>query len=190
MPITKIDGKKKNGKQGYRVRVNFTDAYGKARQVERTVYGIEDAKEAEWQLNLSCKEATPSAITLETLSFRYFAAQKHEVRESTLSKNRCIFETHILPLLGENRIDKLNVKNRVMVLPNYTKQIKELLDLNKPKQSLIDTLIDTIIIDENRNISIKFKYDVIPKINFKYENRNLARNPYGRKGKNELNISN
>ena len=121
MPITKIDGKKKNGKQGYRVRVNFTDAYGKARQVERTVYGIEDAKEAEWQLNLSCKEATPSAITLEMLSFRYFAAQKHEVRESTLSKNRCIFETHILPLLGENRIDKLNVK----VLEDWKTAINE-----------------------------------------------------------------
>ena len=56
-----------------------------------------------------------------------------------------------------------------MVLPNYTKQIKELLDLNKPKQSLIDTLIDTIIIDEKRNISIKFKYDVIPEINFQYK---------------------
>ena len=102
--------------------------------------------------------------------------------ESKLRKiNECI---------NNEELNKLNVKNRVMVLPNYTKQIKELLDLNKPKQSLIDTLIDTIIIDENRNISIKFKYDVIPKINFKYENRNLARNPYGRKGKNELNISN
>ena len=121
MPITKIDGKKKNGKQGYRVRINFTDAYGKARQVERTVYGIEEAKETEWQLNLSCKAATPSAITLEMLSFRYFAAQKHEVRESTLSKNRCIFETHILPLLGENRIDKLNVK----VLEDWKTAINE-----------------------------------------------------------------
>ncbi|MBE7025017.1 MAG: site-specific integrase [Ruminococcaceae bacterium] len=109
MPITKIDGKKKNGKQGYRVRVNFTDAYGKARQVERTVYGIEEAKETEWQLSLSCKETTPSAITVEALSVRYFAAQKHEVRESTLAKNQCIYETHILPFLGKNRIDKLNV---------------------------------------------------------------------------------
>ena len=121
MPITKIDGKKKNGKQGYRVRVNFTDAYGKARQVERTVYGIEEAKETEWQLNLSCKEATPSAITVEALSVRYFAAQKHEVRESTLSKNRCIFDTHILPLLGENRIDKLHVK----VLEDWKTAINE-----------------------------------------------------------------
>ena len=31
--------------------------------------------------------------------------------------------------------------------------------------------------------SIKYKYDVVPEINFKYENRNLVRNPYGKKGK-------
>ena len=60
------------------------------------------------------------------------------------------------------------------------------MDLNKPKKELIDTLIDRIVIDKNRNITIKYKYDVVPEINFKYENRNLARNPYGRKGKNNV----
>ena len=43
--------------------------------------------------------------------------------------------------------------------------------------------VDKIVIDENRNITILFKYDVIPEINFMYENRNLVRNPYGRNGK-------
>ena len=85
--------------------------------------------------------------------------------------------------INNEEIKKLNIKNKVIVLPNYTKKIKELLDLKKPKKTLTDTLIDTIVIDEKRNICIKFKYDVIPMINFKYENRNLARNPYGRKGK-------
>ena len=60
------------------------------------------------------------------------------------------------------------------------------MDLNKPKKELIDTLIDRIVIDKNRDITIKYKYDVVPEINFKYENRNLARNPYGRKGKNNV----
>ena len=43
--------------------------------------------------------------------------------------------------------------------------------------------IDKIVIDENRNINIIFKYDVMPEINFRYENRNLVRNPYGKNGK-------
>ena len=76
----------------------------------------------------------------------------------------------------KNKIE--NIKNKANILPDYTKKIKKLLDLNKPKKELIDALIDKIVIDENRNINIKFKYEVIPEINFKYENRNLSRNPY------------
>lgn len=85
--------------------------------------------------------------------------------------------------IKNEEIKKLNIKNKSAILPNYTKRIKELLDLKKTKKALIDTLIDRIVIDEKRNIYIMFKYEVIPNINFKYENRNLSRNPYGRKGK-------
>ena len=85
--------------------------------------------------------------------------------------------------IKNEEIKKLNIKNKSAILPNYTKRIKELLDLKKPKKALIDTLIDRIVIDEKRNIYIMFKYEVIPNINFKYETRNLSRNPYGRKGK-------
>ena len=80
--------------------------------------------------------------------------------------------------IKNEEIKKLNIKNKSAILPNYTKRIKELLDLRKPKKSLIDTLIDTIVIDEKRNICIKFKYDVIPTIKFKYENKNLFRKSY------------
>ena len=49
MPITKVTGKK-NGKQKYRVRVNYTDSFGKAQQIERTAYGLDEAKEIEQEL--------------------------------------------------------------------------------------------------------------------------------------------
>lgn len=87
-------------------------------------------------------------------------------------------------IIEEEKIKKQNIKNKANILPDYTKKIKELLDLQKPKKELINTLIDKIVIDENRNIDIIFKYDVIPEINFMYENRRLVRNPYGKKGKN------
>ncbi len=86
-------------------------------------------------------------------------------------------------IIEEEKIKKQNIKNKANVLPDYSKKIKELLDLNKPKKELINTLIDKIVIDENRNINIIFKYDVIPKISFMYENRYLIRNPYGKNGK-------
>ena len=89
-------------------------------------------------------------------------------------------------IIEEEKIKKQNIKNKANILPDYTKKIKELLDLKKTKKELINTLVDKIIIDENRNINIIFKYDIIPEINFMYENRNLVRNPYGKKGKNRI----
>ena len=85
--------------------------------------------------------------------------------------------------IENQNVKKYKMKNKANILPDYTKRIKKILDLNKPKKELIDTLVDKIVIDKDRNITICFKYDIVPEVIFKYENRNLARNPYGRKGK-------
>ena len=50
MPIYKMKGKK-DGKQKYRVRINYIDSYGKARQIERVTYGNEEAKQLERELS-------------------------------------------------------------------------------------------------------------------------------------------
>ena len=121
MPITKIDGKKKNGKQGYRVRVNYTDAYGKARQIERTAYGSEEAKEMEQQLRLQTKEVNSSAITLDALAERYYSNRKNEIRESSLANAKGIFRREISSYLGKFRIDKLSVQ----ILEDWKNTINE-----------------------------------------------------------------
>ena len=84
------------------------------------------------------------------------------------------------------QVKKYKIKNKSSVLPNYTKKIKKLLDLNKPKKELVHSLIDRIVIDENRVITIQYKYGVIPNCTFEYQNLNVARNPYGRKRKNQF----
>ena len=86
--------------------------------------------------------------------------------------------------IENQNVKKYKMKSKANILPDYTKKIKKLLDLNKPKKELIDTLVDKVVIDKDRNITICFKYDIVPEVTFKYENRNLERNPYGRKGKN------
>ena len=91
----------------------------------------------------------------------------------------------IVERIDEEKLKKYTSKNNQSILPNYIKKIKELLDLNKPKRELIEALIDKIIIDKDRNITIKFKYDVIPQIDFTYVEENKVRNPYGRAGKNK-----
>ena len=49
MPIYKMAGRR-DGKQKYRVRINFIDLLGKKRQIDRVVYGAEEAKLLELQL--------------------------------------------------------------------------------------------------------------------------------------------
>ena len=89
--------------------------------------------------------------------------------------------------INNDKIREYEIKNKLKELPDYTKKIKKLLDLNKPKKELIHTLVDKIVIDKNRIITIKYKYGVIPDCTFEYQNLNLVRTPYGRKGKNQYN---
>ena len=103
-----------------------------------------------------------------------------------LAKESEVKLKEINDLIDNENIKKYKIKNKVNVLPDYTKKIKKLLDLNKPKKELIDTLIDKIVIDKDRNITIYFKYDIVSVVSFKYENKNLIRNPDGRIGKNKI----
>ena len=89
----------------------------------------------------------------------------------------------IIEKIDEEELKKYTSRNNQSIIPNYIKKIKELLDLNKPKRELIEVLIDKIVIDKDRNITIKFKYDVISQIDFVYVEENKVRNPYGRKEK-------
>lgn len=86
--------------------------------------------------------------------------------------------------IDENQIKKYEKKNKSNELEDYTKKIKKLLDLNKSKKELVHSLIERIVIDEHRTITIQYKYGVIPDNVFEYKNLNIPRNPYGRKGKN------
>ena len=55
MPINKT-GIYKDKKPQYLVRVNYTDSYGKYKQVERTVYGKAEAEAEERKLCFELKD--------------------------------------------------------------------------------------------------------------------------------------
>lgn len=55
MPIYKMTDKngkniRKDGLQKYRVRINYTDSFGKSHQIDRVAFGAETAKQLELQL--------------------------------------------------------------------------------------------------------------------------------------------
>lgn len=112
MPIYKMKGSK-DGKQKYRVRVNYTDRSGKKQQVERVTFGSTEAKMLEAQLKKEYSgdnAETSSRITVSELYEQYMEAKRHEVRETTYDKTRRRLNGYVLPSLGDVRLDRLNVQ--------------------------------------------------------------------------------
>ena len=109
MPIYKMKGSK-DGRQKYRVRVNYIDNLGKNRQIDRVAYGSAEAKDLERKLQYELKEQTPTArMTVNNLCDEYLNNAKSEVRESTLEKTRTNINIYIKPLCGTTPLDKLTV---------------------------------------------------------------------------------
>ena len=53
-------------------------------------------------------------------------------------------------------------------MPNYVSKIKRLLNLNNPNKYLLFALIERIEADKDRNIIIKFRYEILNQYTFKY----------------------
>ena len=65
MPIYKMKGSK-DGLQKYRIRINYHDMSGNARQIDRVAYGLDNAKELEMRLNRDIKKEAPARrLTLQ-----------------------------------------------------------------------------------------------------------------------------
>ena len=121
MPIYKMEGRR-DGKQKYRVRINYMDDYGKPKQIERVVYGTAEAKLLEAKLRNEIREQPLTcSMTVKQLYDEYESVKKHEVRVTTLDKTLHILQRHVLPVLGETKIDKLS-KN---VLQKWKSNIAE-----------------------------------------------------------------
>lgn len=115
MPIYKMTDKngkniRKDGLQKYRVRINYTDSFGKSHQIDRVAFGAETAKQLELQLTqkLNAKEITPK-MTIGQLFTEYITAKRSEVRETSLDKSLRILKKNVLPTFESVRIDNLNV---------------------------------------------------------------------------------
>jgi len=137
MPIYKTKGKK-DGLQKYNVRINYTDDFGKAKQMTRTAYGSEAAKDLERQLinDLKTKEDNPAAsMTVAQLLNEYISVKKYEAREATIAKNMQNFDYYILPAFSDIHID--------MITPQQIQKWKvsmeeKNLSLNTKKQAFSD----------------------------------------------------
>ena len=108
MPIYKMSGKK-DGLQQYRVRINYTDSYGKAKQIDRIAYGAAEAKDLELRLKHEYREnPTICRMTISELVKEYLKYKKNEVRVTTWDKSRRTLNIAVVEPLGETQIYRLN----------------------------------------------------------------------------------
>lgn len=107
MPIYKMKGSK-DGRQKYRVRVNYIDNLGKNRQIDRVAYGSAEAKDLERKLQYELKEQTPTArMTVQSLYDEYIKSSASELRETSLALNKKNLTTYVLNILGNFSLKKL-----------------------------------------------------------------------------------
>jgi len=129
---------KKDGLQRYNVRVNYISDNGQFKQLTRTAYGSEAAKDLERQLNseIKTKNEMPSRkMTVQQLLTEYVSVKQYEVRETTLDKIKRNFGYYILPTLKNARINKLSVP----ILQEWKLSMEQKgLSLNSKKQAFSD----------------------------------------------------
>lgn len=102
--------KDKNGRQAYRVRVNFVDTNGKKKQVERMAYGLAEATLLEQQLLIEYKEKKQIIVprmTVQQLCDEYEKYHAMETRKSTHSNTMKTLSLRVLPALGNCQLSKL-----------------------------------------------------------------------------------
>ena len=121
MPVYKMEGSK-NGKQKYRVRVNYVDSFGKSRQIDRVAYGSSEAKDLERRLVYELKNASPVArMTLGDMFSEYKKATAHELRETSWKKNNDVLSNHVIPFFEDVPLEKLTAP----MIQNWKNYIEE-----------------------------------------------------------------
>lgn len=105
MPIYKVEGEKKDGLQKYRVIVSINKD-GKYKKIERIVYGMDQAKRVEMELNLQ-KNTVVNRMTFQQLYDEYILVKQHENKETTLNAIKEKAKNYLLPALGNKYIDKI-----------------------------------------------------------------------------------
>ena len=78
-------------------------------------------------------------------------------------------ETEILLNQSKERLEELQSIDKKEIdsakeIKKYEEKIKELIDLDKPSRELLQSIIDKIIIDKDRNIEIFYKFSLLNNI--------------------------
>lgn len=142
MPIYKTSVKK-DGLQQYRVRINYTDSFGKAHSLTRHAYGLAEAKQMEQDIirEYCTEKPAVTRMTVQQLYNEYILAKENEVRATSLVPIKNCLAKGALPYLADKQLDKLTVpalqswKNDIAMIDvsistkqNYYAELRQMLN--------------------------------------------------------------
>lgn len=100
MPIYKTN-RRKDGKQQYRVVVNYTTGDGKYKRKEQVCAGYDVAQQLEKEMQMKyCHLSSLGELTFEEFFKEYQKTKQNDNRETSNIKCREIVEKHIVPYIG------------------------------------------------------------------------------------------
>lgn len=155
MPIYKINNQSKDGKQAYRVVVNFSNALGESKRIERRAYGMAEARELEASLQRqfsTVKNASPN-MTVGELYEEYIAYKSREVRATTLAKSQQQLNLYVLPYFADKPLQKVNTRKVLtewkLLIDGMDKTINTKNDIFTEFRTLLSYAVKNEYIDRN-----------------------------------------
>ena len=115
------------------------------------------------------------------LNKEYLSDELLSIMES--DKYQLILVNSMYDIATDELNNQITNKSTIKNIPNYTNKIRNLLDIKNPTRELLFAIIEKIEVDKDRNVAIKFRYNILNDLSFRYEEINKVRNPYGRYGK-------
>lgn len=113
MPVYKND----NGK-GYKVRINYTDEYGRHRSITRSnekTKSLKGAKEYEAELIKEMSNSLGSGLTdkmtFEELCNDYMKVKSIDLKKNTIRKTEQAIRLFLIPFFGKMKVEKVSIKH-------------------------------------------------------------------------------
>jgi integrase len=106
-----MDGKK-DGLQKYNVRINYTLTDGTQKQLTRSAYGSDAAKDLEQKLINEVGEKLDGShgkTTIDQLFTEYIATKQHDVRKTTALRYEQVYELYIKANLADKKVCKVSI---------------------------------------------------------------------------------
>ena len=69
--------------------------------------------------------------------------------------------TNIRKQIGKLKDENKVIKNKTSDLKEYEEKIKKLIDIENPTRELLQTIVDKIIIDKDKNVEIIYKFSIL-----------------------------